>query len=113
MSVWFDTKEKLPPEKQRVLIYNGADIHIAHIVFGISKETRQKMKNGEIDDPVHTGWDVANGYFQVKRSDSYREEDEVYNNKVPYCWKDEYSGATWFGQYVSYWAELPELPKED
>lgn len=108
---WISVEEKLPKEGCRVLIYNG-DIEIAHIVFGISKETRQKMKNGEIDDPVHTGWNVADGYFEVKRSDSYGQADEDGNNKVPYCWKDSHTSRMWFGQYVSHWAELIEPPKD-
>lgn len=110
MGEWISTEEKLPKEGCRVLIYDG-DIRIAQIVFGISKETRRKMKNGEIDDPIQTGWNLARGYFEVKRSDSYSQADEDGNNKVPYCWKDLYSSRTWFGQYVSYWMPLPEYPK--
>jgi hypothetical protein len=102
---WIPCSERLPKENVYVLVWCG-EVKIARIIHGISKEQRAKMQEGAIDDPVSYGWNLSNGYFKVKRSESYRTCDEHGNNKVPYCW-DCIHGEM-FGQDVKAWMPLPE-----
>ena len=101
---WIPCSERLPEENVYVLVWCG-EVKIARIIRGISKEQRAKMQEGAIDDPVSWGWNFSNGYFEVKRSESYRTCDEYYNNKVPYCWDCIYGEI--FGQDVKAWMPLP------
>ena len=103
-SRWIPCSERLPEENVYVLVWCG-EVKIARIIYGISKEQRVKMQEGAIDDPVLWGWNFSNGYFEVKRSESYRTCDEYYNNKVPYCWDCIYGEM--FGQDVKAWMPLP------
>ena len=102
---WIPCSERLPKENVYVLVWCG-EVKIARIIHGISKEQRIKMQEGTIDDPVSDGWNLSNGYFQVKRSETYRTCDEYGNNKVPYCWDCIYGEM--FGQDVKAWMPLPE-----
>lgn len=106
---WIPVTEKLPEENIRVLVWCG-EVKIARIIRGISKEQRVKMQEGTIDDPVSYGWNLSNGYFEIKRSESYRTCDENGNNKVPYCWDCIYGEM--FGQDVKAWMPLPEPYKD-
>ena len=101
---WIPCSERLPEENVYVLVWCG-EVKIARIIRGISKEQRAKMQEGAIDDPVSWGWNLSNGYFEVKRSESYRTCDEYCNNKVPYCWDCIYGEM--FGQDVKAWMPLP------
>jgi hypothetical protein len=102
---WIPCSEQLPDENVYVRVWCGEE-RIARIIYGISKEQRAKMQEGAIDDPVSWGWNLSNGYFEVKRSESYRTCDEYGNNKVPYCW-DCICGEM-FGQDVKAWKPLSE-----
>ena len=104
---WIPCSERLPEENVYVLVWCG-EVKIARIIRGISKEQRAKMQEGIIDDPVSWGWNLSNGYFEVKRSESYRTCDEYCNNKVPYCWDCIYGEV--FGQDVKAWMPLPPKP---
>ena len=107
---WISCNVRLPKENVYVLVWCG-EVRIARIIRGISKEQRAKMQEGTIDDPVSYGWNLSNGYFKVKRSESYRTCDENGNNKVPYCW-DCIHGEM-FGQDVKAWLPLPKAYVED
>lgn len=107
---WIPVTERLPEENEYVLIWCG-ECQIARIEKGISEEQRKAMKNGEINDPVESGWNMSDGYFRLKRSDSYKACDEGWNNKVPYCWRVNGGMMTLFGQNVTHWMPLPEPPK--
>ena len=106
---WIPCSERLPEENVYVLVWCG-EVKIARIICGISKEQRAKMQEGAIDDPVSWGWNLSNGYFEVKRSESYRTCDEYCNNKVPYCWDCIYGEM--FGQDVKAWMPLPTPYRE-
>jgi len=106
---WISCDERLPKENVYVLVWCG-EVKIARIICGISKEQRAKMQEGAIDNPVSLGWNLSNGYFEIKRSESYRTCDENGNNKVPYCWDCIYGEM--FGQDVKAWMPLPEPYKE-
>ena len=106
---WIPCSERLPKENVYVLVWCG-EVKIARIVHGISKEQRTKMQEGVIDDPVSYGWNLSDGYFKVKRSESYRSCDEYGNNNVPYCWDCIYGNM--FGQNVKAWMPLPEPYQE-
>ena len=102
---WISCEERLPEENVYVLVWCG-EVKIARIVRGISEEQRVEMQEGVIDDPVSYGWNLSNGYFKVKRSETYRACDEYGNNKVAYCWDCIYGKM--FGQDVKAWMPLPE-----
>ena len=109
---WIPVTERLPEENEYVMIWCG-ECQIAKIEKGISEEQRNAMKRGELDDPREICWTSSSGYFQLKRSESYRACDEGWNNKVPYCWRVNGGMMTLFGQNVTHWMPLPEPPKED
>ena len=50
MIKWILCEEDLPPENTEVLTYGGYGYNIAKLQKGISKEERQKMQKGEIED---------------------------------------------------------------
>ena len=102
---WIPCSERLPEENVYVLVWCG-EVRIARIIRGISKEQRAKMQEGAINNPVSYGWNLSNGYFEAKRSESYRACDENGNNKVPYCWNCIYGDM--FGQDVKAWMPLPK-----
>ena len=106
---WIPVTERLPEENVYVLVWCG-EVKIARIIRGISKEQRAKMQEGAIDDPVSWGWNLSNGYFIVKRSESYRTCDEYCNNKAPYCWDCIYGKM--HGQDVKAWMPLPTPYRE-
>jgi hypothetical protein len=60
---WISTKDDLPKDRERVIIFTkepilmskyDEPIHIrtANFVRGITKEERDKMKKGELTDPI-------------------------------------------------------------
>lgn len=100
------TDDSLPDEGEEVLVYDGC-YRIAKIERGISVNERERMKRGEIPDPEEWGWNVAEGYFCVKRSEAYKACDEQGNNEKPYCWRADNGRGTLFGQNVKYWMPLP------
>lgn len=105
---WIPVSEALPKEGESVIVCSryGA-ICIAGLVKGISKETRKKMKNGEIDDPCEKLWCLSDGYKMSKRSDLYTEGDEFGNNQKDYAWRNgpyHYSGQ----EFIA-WMQLPEV----
>ena len=103
-------KDRLPEENEYVMIWCG-EFQIARIEKGITEKERALMKNGEINDPVELGWNMSDGCFSLKRSDSYKACDEGFNNKVPYCWHVLGGMEKLFGQNVTHWMPLPEPPK--
>ena len=107
---WISVKDRVPEENEYVMIWCG-ECQIAKIEKGISEVQRNAMKDGEIDAPVATGWASSSGYFQLKRSESYRACDEGFNNKVRYCWSVNGGMMKLFGQNVTHWTPLPEPPK--
>jgi len=104
--------DSLPDEGEEVLVWDGC-YRIAKIEKGISVDERERMKRGEIPDPEEWGWNVAEGYFRVRRSEAYKACDEQGNNEKPYCWHVDNGKGTLFGQDVKYWMPLPEPPKEE
>lgn len=106
---WISVEDRLPEEKEYVMIWCG-ECQIARIEKGISKEQREAMKRGELDDPCESGWTLSTGYFTLKRSQAYKACDEQGNNRVPYCWYPNGGPMSWFGQNVTHWMPLPKPP---
>lgn len=106
------TDNNLPNEGEEVLVYDGC-YRVAKIKKGISVDDRERMKRGEIPDPEEWGWNVAEGYFRVRRSEAYKACDEQGNNEKPYCWQVDNGHGTLFGQDVKYWMPLFKLQKEE
>lgn len=111
-SEWISVSDKLPEEKEYVLIAMHDVIEVARIEKGISQEERRKMKSGEIPDVEEFGYEPGKPPFVVKRSDSIKAADQEGNNLVPYIWRARSGPMEWFGQYVTHWMSLPEPPKE-
>lgn len=112
-SEWISVSDKLPEEKEYVLIAMHDVIEVARIEKGISQEERRKMKSGEIPDAEEFGYEPGKPPFVVKRSDSIKAADQEGNNLVPYIWRARSGPMEWFGQYVTHWMPLPESPKEE
>ena len=110
---WISVSDKLPEEKEYVLIAMHDVIEVARIEKGISQEERRKMKSGEIPDAEEFGYEPGKPPFVVKRSASIKAADQEGNNLVPYIWRARPGPMEWFGQYVTHWMSLPESPKED
>lgn len=106
------TDNNLPDEGKEVLVYDGC-YRVAKIEKGISVNDRERMKRGEIPDPEEWGWNVAEGYFRVRRSEAHKACDEQGNNEKPYCWRADNGRGTLFGQNVKYWMPLFKPQKED
>lgn len=109
---WISVKDRLPEENEYVMIWCG-EFQIAKIEKGITEKERELMKSGEINDPVEIGWNMSDGHFKLKRSESYRACDEGFNNKVPYCWYVNGGMMKLFGQNVTHWMPLPDLPQKE
>lgn len=108
---WISVSDKLPEEKEYVLIAMHDVIEVARIEKGISQEERRKMKSGEIPDAEEFGYEPGKPPFVVKRSDSIKAADQEGNNLVPYIWRARSGLMEWFGQYVTHWMPLPKPPK--
>lgn len=105
------TDDNLPDEGEEVLVYDGC-YRVGKIEKGISVNERERMKRGEIPDPEEWGWNVAEGYFRVRRSEAHRACDEQWNNEKPYCWRVDNGHGRLFGQDVKYWMPLFKPQKE-
>lgn len=109
---WISVEERLPDDGENVLIWVGK-VESARIAKGISEEEREKMKNGELEDPIEYVWSYFDDIKTYKRSQGYRGCDVFGNNLVPYCWTATSGPMNWFGQDVTHWMPLPEAPKGD
>lgn len=108
---WIPCEERLPDDGECVLAWAGGSVDVVRFEMGISQETREKMKKGEIPDPIEYVWCLADGYTPRKRSDSYCRSDEDGNNQKPYCWV--HAPMEYFGQDVKAWMPLPEPYEEE
>lgn len=108
---WISVSDKLPEEKEYVLIAMHDVIEVARIEKGISQEERRKMKSGEIPDAEEFGYEPGKPPFVVKRSDAIKAADQEGNNLVPYIWRARSGPMDWFGQYVTHWMPLAKPPK--
>ena len=113
MSQWISVKDRLPEEGEYVLILMGSQIEVARIEKGISQEEREKMRSGELPDKEEFGYIPGREPFIRKRSDAIRGCDQWGNNSVPYKWYAQSGPMEWWGQYVSHWMQLPELPASE
>lgn len=107
---WISVEERLPEENEVVLIWVG-NVQVARIVKGITEEEREKMKSGELPNPIEICWSLSTGCVEMRRNEQYRSCDVFGNNLVPYSWKAAGGPMEWFGQNVSHWMPLPEPPK--
>lgn len=107
--MWIPCEERLPEDGECVLAWAGGSVDVVRFEMGISQETREKMKKGEIPDPIKYVWCLADGYTPQKRSNAYYRSDEDGNNQKPYCWV--HAPMEYFGQDVKAWMPLPEQYK--
>lgn len=106
---WFNTADKLPENEEKVLVILWGEIKTAKFAKGISQKEREQMNNGELPNPLESGWCIADGFMTFTRSRAYKAEDENGNNLMPYCWYID--GHNLFGQDIKWWAKLPDLKK--
>lgn len=109
-SEWISVEDRLPEEGKYVLVFSDS-IQVARIEKGITEEQREKMKNGELPDLEEPCFAGNIGFRMLRRSNLYRSADVFGNNLVPYCWRVRGAPAELFGQRVSHWMPLPELPE--
>jgi hypothetical protein len=117
MNTWISVEDRLPEDGKYVIVHLigkpwgdskdpvGVFHDVAQTVIGISQETRERMKSGEILDPEE--W-TGDGYIQ--RSRIHRFGDEGFNNQRAFGFKPFGPGSHW-GHEVDYWMEIPELPE--
>ena len=111
-TAWISTAAMLPPEGQELLVWTGTP-HIAKRVRGISQEEREKMRRGEIDDPVRLDWSFVGELprqYESRRSEVHEAADEWGNNHKPYNWQTQGRGQL-YGQSVEWWMPLPPGPE--
>lgn len=101
------SKGEMPPEDKYVLIYcerepwidndDPSNVYwkVAKCIYGISKEQRKKLSE-------------SNRIEDRRRAYCVYAEDEFFNNKKPYCFK-EFGPGSIFGQNVDIWCELPNV----
>jgi hypothetical protein len=111
MNTWIKCSDRLPEEGRYVLVHvckdnwidsndpEGPYYKVASLKKGISLEQRDKMKRGELPDPVE---------FGRKRSSIHSGGDEGMNNQVPYEWS-VFGPGNLFGQDVDYWMEIERI----
>lgn len=111
-TMWVRTDVVLPPAGQEVLIWTDM-IHIARCSErGITKEEREKMRRGELPNPIETGLSMVgkeHEFVRYHRSEIYKDEDEWGNNQKPYNWIGR-GHSKFFGQEVKWWMPLPTRP---
>ena len=113
-TTWISTEVELPPEGQAVLIFDGG-INIGQLERGISKEEREKMRRGEIDDPTEVSYAFVDGIdreYKHRRSEMHRLADEWGCNEKAYCWWASERGYQ-CGQDVRWWMPLPPPPAKE
>ena len=123
MKGWTKVTDSLPPEGKYVLVHlpgmpwrddgdqDGVFFKVAKLKHGLSIAEREKMKQGDLPDPVIGGIIMPDGKEHTRwntRSHVYQTGDEYGNNLRPYCWLS-FGPDTWFGQDVDYWMEIPPL----
>jgi hypothetical protein len=110
MSDWIRVAERLPEENTKVLIcLCGGEIHTATIRKGITEQEREQMKKGLLPDPLEPVYNSLDGTRLAKRSSLYGGADVFGNNLVPYRWDGD-GPMSWFGQEVTHWQLMPQLP---
>lgn len=91
---WISVDDRLPEDGQMVLIYDGRAYQwkptVNCAIFQKGKTAAQLKEEG-------------------CRVISFA--DEYGNNKKPYRWRAVLGPMVWFGQMVTHWMPLPELPK--
>lgn len=111
--VWIPTSEILPPERTYVLVRHtlgtwidcddqeNVNCVVVRLVYGISEDTRQKMKSGELPDPPYNG---------KTRSHFYSFADESESNRTPYRW-EAFGSMNFSGKDISHWMSIPSAPE--
>jgi hypothetical protein len=92
-SKWISVNDRLPDNKQKVLIVSNC---------------------GNCYPPINIDTAIfykGNTREECERINRYGFADQFANNLVPYAWKGS-AHMQWFGQEITHWMELPELPEE-
>jgi len=95
---WISVKNRLPENKQKVLIYYPNDRYFF---------------NGK-SDCISAAWFIkGKTREEADKLGSYSAEDQFGNNLVPYYWEGD-GPMAWFGQDVTHWMpiESPEDAKK-
>lgn len=118
MSNWISTKDSLPESGKYVLAKHSrgtwhdsddqenVNAVVVKLVLGLSIDTREKMKQGQLLETSVEHWNLSDGYTENKRSNVYRSEDEHANNRVAFNWQ-QFGTDSFFGQDISHWMSIP------
>jgi len=105
MKEWINVKDGLPKHMEEVLAVVNGKMLVAHVVYGLSFEDREKMKNGEIPSEMVGGWcgDLME-YSESPRwkIERYGDQTNYGNPNKAYRWSP--------GSDATHWMELPPLP---
>ncbi len=74
------------------------EVVVVRLMRGITKDQREKMRNGEIDNYEH---------HHSLRSEYYSTYDEGGDNKRGYKWLQNGSFNSFCGQDITHWMEMP------
>lgn len=123
MSEWVSVGDRLPEDKQWVLVRlektnwqsDGKIVgdHLLRVVQfnrGLTEEDRELMRSGVFNNEIERCWNAADDYHDVPRSELYKGCDQKGNNLKPYNWST-FGASNFFGQEVEYWMDLPEHPR--
>ena len=104
---WKCTLEELPNESETVIVLRGNEWLECTFHIGISKDTREKMKSGELEDPLFFP-DID---LKTRRSDVTMFRDEFAGNKKPYCFIHNDTTRIFNGQDISFWRHIGDKKK--
>jgi len=120
---WIRTEDRLPEEGKYVIAkhnrgtwYDSDDQEnvntvVVKLVRGISEKEREDMKGTDKDYQVRPPEDHGSYKISGLRSDTYKQGDEDGNNTVPWKW-DSFGPDSFFGQSITHWMEILDLPKD-
>ncbi len=121
---WIRTEDRLPEEGKYVLArhnnnnwidytdQDNVNCVVVKLLKGISKEEREKMKSGEINDFKIKAINAnkESEYLTFNRSDITFPEDEGGSNEKPYRW-ESFGSNSYNGQEISHWATIKPIKK--
>ena len=105
MNKWINVKDGLPKHEERVMAVVKGRIVVTHIVFGLSFEDREIMKNSDLPSEMCGGYSGdPMTYSKTPRWNTYMygDQDKCGNPNKAYKWKT--------GSDATHWMPLPELP---
>lgn len=105
MKEWINVKDGLPKHMEKVLAIVNGEMLVAHVVYGLSFEDREKMKNGEIPSEMCGGWCGDPMVYSESprwKIERYGDQTKHGNREKAYRWSS--------GSDATHWTPLPAHP---